>query len=130
MRLDAVLKERARAMRANPTPAEQCMWLALRANRFAGMQFTRQSVIAPYIVDFVSKSLKLVIEIDGDTHGDREVYDAARTDFLGSLGYRLLRFSNAEVMGNIEGVLLVIGEALALPPLPNPPPEGGGSRVV
>jgi very-short-patch-repair endonuclease len=82
LRLDAVLKERARAMRANPTPAEQRMWLALRANRFSRMQFTRQSVIAPYIVDFVSKSLKLVIEIDGDTHGDREGYDASRTDFL------------------------------------------------
>jgi very-short-patch-repair endonuclease len=117
-------------MRANPTPAEQRMWLALRANRFSGMQFTRQSVIAPYIVDFVSKSLKLVIEIDGDTHGDREGYDASRTDFLKSLGYRVVRFSNAGVMGNLEGVLLAIGEALSIPPLPNPPPEGGGSRVV
>lgn len=106
------------------------MWFALRANRFVEMQFTRQSVIAPYIADFVSKSLKLIVEIDGDTHGDREGYDAARTDFLGSLGYRVVRFSNADVMKNLEGVLEVIGEALSIPPLPNPPPEWGGSRVV
>jgi very-short-patch-repair endonuclease len=116
-------------MRANPTPAEQWMWLALRANRFAGIPFTRQSVVAPYIVDFASKSLKLIIEIDGDTHGDNEAYDAVRTAFLQSLGYRVLRFSNADVMGNLDGVLVVIGETLRIPPLPNPPPEGGGSRL-
>ncbi len=65
MRIDPTLKERARRMRANPTPAEQKLWLALRANRFEDCQFTRQTVIAPYIVDFASKARQLVLEIDG-----------------------------------------------------------------
>ena len=112
MRLDPKLKERAKQMRANPTPAEQKLWLALRANRFENQQFTRQTIIAPYIADFASKSAKLVVEIDGDTHSAKDRYDARRTEFLESLGYRVLRFGNPDVMGNIEGVLSVIAQAL------------------
>ena len=125
MRIDPTLKERARMMRANPTPAEYKLWLALRANRFENCQFTRQTVIGPYIVDFASKARKLVIEIDGDSHAERESYDERRTALLQSEGYRVLRVTNPDVMGNLEAVMGVIAEAL--PPLPSPPPEGGGS---
>ena len=76
MRLDPKLKERARQMRANPTPAEQRLWLALRANRLENQQVTRQTIIAPYIVDFASKASKLIVEIDGDTHSAKDRYDA------------------------------------------------------
>lgn len=129
MRLDPKLKERAKQMRANPTPAEQKLWLALRANRFENQQFTRQTVIAPYIVDFASKATKLIIEIDGDTHSAKDRYDARRTEFLESLGYRVLRFGNPDVMGNIEGVLAVITQALRISPSPQPsPPRGRESK--
>ena len=126
MRLDPKLKERARQMRANPTPAEQRLWFALRANRLENQQFTRQTIIAPYIVDFASKASKLIFEIDGDTHSAKDRYDARRTEFLESLGYHVLRFGNPDVMGNIEGVLRVIAQALRGFPSPKPSPQGGG----
>ncbi|WP_066696598.1 endonuclease domain-containing protein [Sphingobium amiense] len=111
-------------MRANPTPAEQKLWLALRANRFENRQFTRQTIISPYIVDFASKAARLVIEIDGDTHSAEDRYDARRTEFLESLGYHVIRFGNPDVMENLEGVLSVIGEAMRNP-LSQPSPLGG-----
>ena len=125
MRLDPTLKQRARQMRATPTPAEQKLWLALRANRFENQQFTRQTIIAPYIVDFASKAARLLIEIDGDTHSAQDRYDARRTEFLESLGYHVIRFANPDVMGNIEGVLSMIAQALRETPSPQPSPQGG-----
>lgn len=125
MRLDPTLKQRARQMRATPTPAEQKLWLALRANRFENQQFTRQTIIAPYIVDFASKAARLIIEIDGDTHSAQDRYDARRTEFLESLGYHVIRFANPDVMGNIEGVLSMIAQALRETPSPQPSPQGG-----
>ena len=129
MRVDPTLKERARSMRANPTPAEQKLWLALRANRFENQQFTRQTIIAPYIVDFASKAAHLIIEIDGDTHSGEDRYDARRTEFLETLGYHVIRFANSDVMGNIEGVLSMIAQALRETPSPQPsPPRGREQR--
>ncbi|WP_336951762.1 MULTISPECIES: endonuclease domain-containing protein [Sphingobium] len=97
----------------------------LRANRFENQQFTRQTIIAPYIVDFASKAAKLIIEIDGDTHSAKDRYDARRTEFLESLGYRVIRFGNPDVVGNIEGVLSVIAQALRHSPSPQLSPPGG-----
>lgn len=129
MRVDPTLKERARSMRANPTPAEQKLWLALRANRFENQQFTRRTIIAPYIVDFASKAARLIIEIDGDTHSGEDRYDARRTEFLETLGYHVIRFANPDVMGNIEGVLSMIAQALRETPSPQPsPPRGREQR--
>lgn len=125
MRVDPTLKERARHMRAHPTPAEQKLWLALRANRLEKHQFTRQTIIAPYIVDFASKAVRLIVEIDGDTHFAEDRYDARRTEFLESLGYHVIRFANPDVMGNIEGVLSMIAQALRETPSPQPSPQGG-----
>ncbi len=120
------LKARARAMRTAATPAEVRLWSILRAHRFSGVKFARQVVVAPYILDFAARSSRLAIEIDGDTHGHQVGYDAARTAFLERQGYRVLRFTNAEVMGNIEGVAHAIGDTLALgiDPSPNPLPAG------
>ncbi|CAN5276759.1 endonuclease domain-containing protein [soil metagenome] len=124
MRLDPTLKARAKQMRANPTPAEHRLWLALRADRFEGQQFTRQTIIAPYIVDFASKAAKLIIEIDGDTHSAEDRYDARRTEFLETLGYRVIRFANHDVLGNIDGVLSSIAQILRASS-PQPSPRGG-----
>jgi very-short-patch-repair endonuclease len=125
VRLDPTLKQRAKAMRANPTPAEQKLWLALRANRLDGSQFTRQTVIDRYIVDFASKAAGLVIEVDGDTHSAQASYDSARTERLAELGFKVMRFGNGDVMNNLDGVLMVIEAALRRAPSPQPSPRGG-----
>ena len=104
---DPELLARARHMRANPTPPEARLWYHLRAHRFENHKFRHQTVLAPYIVDFTSRTAMLAIEVDGDTHAKQQDYDATRTRFLESEGFHLLRFTNAEVMTNIEGVLQI-----------------------
>ena len=66
----------------------------------------------------------LVIELDGDTHAAQASYDASRTVFLNTQGYRVIRFSNSDVTANLDGVLCAISEALNTPPLPTLSPEG------
>jgi len=122
---DPTLLARAKAMRNEMTQPERELWTALRAKRFAGTKFSRQVVIEPYIADFVARSHKFIIEVDGDTHTDREL-DERRTLFLEKEGYRVLRFSNMDVMNNLEGVLQTI-EVVLTAPLPNPLP--GGERA-
>jgi very-short-patch-repair endonuclease len=121
-------RKRARALRTNSTKAERIIWRAIRAHRLLGVGFRRQTPIGPYIVDFVSHSAKVVIEVDGGQHFDDayEARDARRDKFLRSKGFRVLRFSNYEVMTNLEGVWTVIAAAVggALPP-PYPPPQAG-----
>jgi len=112
----------AKQMRSEMTPAEQRLWYALRAKRFDGIKFRRQTVLGSCIVDFASRSQMLVIEVDGDTHAGRERYDAARERALAAMGFRVLRFTNADVMGNFEAVLGVIGDAVRQPPLLGPLP--------
>ena len=124
-RTNEELLRRARAMRAEMTPPEQHLWFALRAKRFTGVKFSRQVVIGTYIVDFAARSRKLVIELDGDSHACQERYDAQRSLWLEQQGYRVMRFTNADVTGNLEGVLGVIGDTLAPRPLSQPSPHGG-----
>src|SRR5438270_800447 len=94
-------RDRAKALRANLTETERRLWYHLRANRL-GVKFQRQVVLPPYITDFASRSERLVIELDGDTHAGREAYDAARTRALEERGYRVLRFTNSDVMSNLD----------------------------
>ncbi|WP_264175497.1 endonuclease domain-containing protein [Allosphingosinicella flava] len=111
-------------MRRAPTEPEQRLWLALRAGRLTGAKFRRQVVIGPYIADFACRlPSQLVIEIDGNTHADQAAYDQARTQYLEAQGYCVLRFTNADIMTNLEGVLQASTQALT-PPLPNLSPEG------
>jgi very-short-patch-repair endonuclease len=121
---ERALTERAKQMRTDATEPEQRMWLALRAKRFGETKFRRQKVIRPYIADFASRDPMLVIEIDGDTHIDRAKQDAERTAYLEAQGYMVLRFTNMDVMTNIDGVLETLGQHLRTPPLPTLSPEG------
>ena len=121
---DAELISRAKTMRREATEPEQRLWLALRAKRFEHLKFRRQKVIGAYIVDFSARDPMLVIEIDGDTHAGREKQDAERTAFLEQQGYRVIRFTNGDVMTNLEGVLQSIALALMTLPLPTLSPEG------
>jgi very-short-patch-repair endonuclease len=127
-RVKPATRIRARGLRKDSTKAEQIVWRAVRAHRLNGVAFRRQTPIGPYIVDFVSHSAKLVVELDGGQHFDdaHEARDAKRDRFLRSKGFRVLRFSNYDVMTNLEGVWTVIAAAIgeALPP-PYPPPQAG-----
>ncbi len=102
----------ARQLRRDQTVAETKLWLALRSHQFEGIHFRRQHPIGSFIVDFCAPKAKLIIELDGAQHLDQQEYDADRTAFLESKGYRLLRFWNNDVLGNLDGVLLRILEAL------------------
>jgi len=95
----------ARQNRSNPTPAEKKIWQEiLRMRQFAQYKFLRQKPIGGYIVDFYCSELRLVIEIDGDSHSETVEYDAERTRFLNALGLQVVRYTNNDVMSNVEGV--------------------------
>jgi very-short-patch-repair endonuclease len=118
-------REFARRMRAQPTDAERVLWQRLRHDiALTGSQFRRQAVVGPFIVDFASRKAKLVIELDGGQHDWQQASDAMRTRRIEAAGYRVLRFWNHDVLGNLEGVLSEI--QCALPPTPDPSPPGGG----
>lgn len=92
--------------RRNLTEAERIIWNAIR-NRKLGPKFRRQQIIASYIVDFVCLELKLIIEIDGGFHDniEQQKSDKSRTESFQSLGYRVLRFKNEEVLNNLKSVI-------------------------
>ena len=97
--------QRARELRQRQTPAEARLWQALRSRQANGLKFRRQHPIGPYIADFYCAQVQLVIEIDGDSHAEQVEYDQARTAWLESQGYRVLRYTNSEVQENITAVL-------------------------
>ncbi|NIJ08967.1 very-short-patch-repair endonuclease [Sphingomonas vulcanisoli] len=118
-------------MHRNPTEPEKRLWRSLSNSQLGGFKFRRQTTIDPFIADFLCPAKAVIVEIDGDTHQDIG-RDQRRDAYLGSLGYRVIRFTNADVMGNIDGVLEVLLSSLqAAPdrrwrPHPNPSPEGEG----
>ena len=119
---------RARSLRRRQTDAERCLWHHLRARRLSGHKFRRQHTIDKYIVDFCCDDAKLVIELDGGGHNDPQQrdYDQQRTLTLESLGLRVLRFWNDEVLLHTAQVLEVILEAVEDGPSPCPSPLGRG----
>jgi len=118
--------KRAQQLRNNATEQERLLWLEPRKRRFRGHKFSRQIPVGPFICDFVCRRAKLVIELDGGQHSANVGKDASRTRFIESAGYRVLRFWNHEVTGNLEGVLQMIGTALGDCPPPGPLPGGEG----
>ncbi len=123
---DARLTAFARENRKDMSEPATRMWLQLRASRFMGIKFRREKVIGPYIADFAANDPKLVIEIDGDTHDQENANDRIRTGILNQHGYRVVRYSNVDVMQNLEGVLMDLAAVIAemRPPLPTLSPEG------
>jgi very-short-patch-repair endonuclease len=93
-------------MRAEPTPFERKLWEALRDRQLGGFKFSRQIVLHGFICDFVCRDRTLIVEVDGETHDPAA--DRDRDYMLGREGYVVLRFRNAEVGGNLSGVLDVI----------------------
>jgi adenine-specific DNA-methyltransferase len=103
-------RERRRALRAEPTIAEALLWQELRG-RGCGAKFRRQHPIGPYIADFYSREAHLVVEVDGDTHLEAAAvaYDLERDAYMGSLGVRVLRFTDRQVREDLEAVARAIG---------------------
>jgi len=113
----SLLQPLAREMRHQPTPAEALLWQRLRNGQLNGFRFRRQHVIGPYIVDFYCRAAQLVSEVDGEVHRGQVEADEIRDGELRMRGLRVLRFSNGEVLGNVEAVLEVI-RAQTSPPSP------------
>ena len=102
-----IQRDHARSLRRSPTQAERKLWGALRKRTLHGFRFQRQVEIGPYIVDFLCRKEKLIIEVDGATHGDSRAirYDQRRDAFLETKGYRIFRVFNDDVFRNMDGVL-------------------------
>jgi len=95
------------------TQAETVLWEELRSNKL-GVHFRRQHVIGTYIVDFVSLKNHLVIEVDGEYHlsPEQQLLDSERTRYLEQKGYRVIRFTNYQIMNNLEFVMSKLIRAL------------------
>jgi very-short-patch-repair endonuclease len=117
----------ARQMRAQPTDAERVLWQRLRYDiALVGSHFRRQVLVGPFIVDFASRKAKIVIELDGGQHNWQQASDSSRQRQIEAAGYRVLRFWNNDVLGNLEGALTEIQSALT--PTPDTSPQGGGEK--
>jgi very-short-patch-repair endonuclease len=114
---------RARELRKQGTPAEIKLWQSLSKRQLHGFKFSRQIPIGPYFADFLCRSAKLVVEVDGPSHDVQVEYDCARTELIEGQGYRVIRFSNMDVLQNLEDVLATIGRVLTEMSLPTPNPS-------
>ncbi len=118
-------RDRARGLRRASTEAEQKLWARLRNNRLMEAKFRGRHPIGPYVADLFCLEAKLVVELDGGGHDEdhQRRLDKARTQYLESRGYKVLRFWNSEVTQNINGVLDTIVEQLTASPRRERPRE-------
>jgi very-short-patch-repair endonuclease len=107
---DKRLRERSKQLRKSMTAAETFLWSKIRMKQLKGHWFYRQNPIGEYIADFYCPRTKLVVEVDGGQHFSDEMmeYDRVRNEYMAGLGLRVLRFTNTEVLTNIEGVIEAI----------------------
>ena len=129
-----LLLDKAREMRQNPTEAESILWSYLSDNKL-GVHFRRQHPVYGYIPDFVSLKNQIIIEIDGGYHleGEQPEKDAERTRYLNQAGFVVLRFTNEEVLCDIDSVLEDITDLITTPQKSALPScsggVGGGFRI-
>lgn len=121
-------------LRHDMTEAEQRLWHALRLRQMGGAKFRRQFPLVGYIADFICLEAKLVIEVDGGQHASLQLQDGVRNARIEAAGFRVLRFWNHEVLGDIEAVKSAVWQALsesgALHPHPGLPPARGKEQVT
>lgn len=127
-------RTRAKQLRRSMTRAETLLWRYLKAHRLARLGFRRQAPMGNYIADFVAHSCKIVVEVDGESHdfAERVRRDEKRDEWFASRGYRVVRFTNDDVLKNLEGVVLAILQAAepGAPPSLTLPRKGGGNPAA
>ncbi len=99
------LRDRARELRKQGILSEVVLWQQVKTKQLLGLDFTRQQIIGHYIVDFFCNRLRLVIEIDGSSHDNKEGYDKVRDEYLQSFGLVVVHYTDIDVLNNLEGVL-------------------------
>ena len=109
-------------MRKEMTVAEVLLWTRLRGDQL-GIRFRRQHRVGSYIADFFADAAKLVVEVDGDSHAEREEYDEKRTYWMSRSGLRVVRFTNDEVLKNLDAVAQSIADWCSSAARPSPPPS-------
>lgn len=116
-------QEYKKYLRRNQTEPEKQFWNLVRNKQVRGLKFRRQHQVGKYIVDFYCPSVRLIVEIDGETHASEagKLNDNIRTRFLQSHGYKVVRYTNREVIGNLDGVYQDLLKQLN--PLPTSPQE-------
>ena len=102
------LKERARQLRRAGNLSEVLLWNQIKGNQLQGLDFDRQKIIGNYIVDFYCAQHQLVIEIDGNSHDDKQNYDAVRDAYLMGLGLVVIHISDNDVKNNLAGVMMML----------------------
>ena len=127
--------QKSRALRRSETNAEKKLWDLLRNRQLLNVKFRRQFSVSHYIIDFYSPKCRLGIEADGGQHYDEDgkQKDEIRTEELSKFGIKILRFSDYEILNNIEGVVEVIQEEigkLIISPHLDPLPRGERRGVV
>ncbi len=115
--MERIIKEAARELRKELTPAEKILWKYLREKQLDGHKFRRQQTIGKFIADFICFEKRLIIELDGEVHLSQKERDSERDDYLKGSGFKVVRFLNGEIEKDIEGVLNKIQEKLDEPPL-------------
>src|SRR5215475_9359496 len=106
----SIRRATAKKLRANTTPHERILWRALKELPLDGTHFRRQAPIGPYVVDFFCPAKRLIVELDGGHHNEDEEAqrDQVRQKWLEQEGYRVIRFWNSDIAGNLNGVLEAI----------------------
>ena len=102
--MDKITQMYARENRKNLTVPEKKIWHEILARKQTGYKFLRQHPFGHYITDFYCRELKLIIEIDGDSHSIQGEYDCQRTSYFEARGLKVLRFNNRDVLSNIDGI--------------------------
>jgi very-short-patch-repair endonuclease len=118
--------QRARQLRRNMTWPENLFWSRVKAHQFMRLKFRKQHPVGPYVVDFYCAEVALVVEMDGDSHVDIKA-DAVRQRYLEGLGLKVVRYSNDDVLNELDWVMGDLARQLAcmkIPPLPLPSREG------
>ena len=123
------LKSNARKLRRNQTDAERLLWYYIRRKQIHNVQFYRQKPLGKYIADFFAPTAKLIIEVDGGQHFEKQQaqYDSVRNAYFFTLGFCILRFDNLQVLTSTQSVLEVIYDAIQKNP-PYPPFAKGGPK--
>ena len=104
---DETKKSQRKTLRNNMPETEKILWNKIRRKQLLGIKFRRQCSVGAYIIDFFSFEKKLAIEIDGDSHFivKAQTYDKKRTEFLKKNNIQVIRFTNVEIVNNLDGCL-------------------------